>query len=229
MRYGRKLKVVAASLAAVVAIAAAPGPLGTIVENVGGHRLGNPEAKTKLIEFVSYTCGHCAAFEQQSEGGLKLGFVATGQGTVEIRHIIRDPIDLTAVMLAHCGAKEKFFGNHTAIMLAQKTWLAKANKATQAQQQRWFAGDYASRRRAIASDLDFYTLMSQRGYDRTTVDACLNDDAYAQQLVSTSFDNGSVYGVTGTPSFALNGTRLEGVHSWAQLQKVLQKATNEAQ
>ena len=229
MKFGRKMKMAAASVAAVVAIAAAPGPLNTIVETAGGHRMGDPEAKTKLIEFVSYTCSHCASFERQSEGALKLAFIQPGKGTVEIRHIIRDPIDLTAVLLTHCGGPEKFFSNHTAFMLAQKSWMAKANAASQAQQQRWFTGDYAARRRAIASDLDFYAIMQRRGYERTTVDRCLNDDAYAQAQVSASFENGTKYGVSGTPSFALNGTTLEGVHSWVSLSKVLQKATSETE
>ena len=229
MKLGRTIKTAAASVAAVFAIAAAPSHLGSIVENDGGHRMGNPEAKTALIEFVSYTCPHCATFERQSEGALKLGLVGSGQGTVEIRHIIRDVVDLTAVLLTHCGEKDKFFGNHTAFMLAQSTWLPKAQSATQAQQQRWYSGEYSARRRSVASDLGFYTLMSQRGYSRIEVDTCLNDDAYAQQVVSASFANGTTYGVTGTPSFAVNGTKVEGVHSWASLQKVLQKATIEAE
>ena len=33
-----------------------------------GHRIGNPAAKVKLTEYISYTCPHCAAFTREGEG-----------------------------------------------------------------------------------------------------------------------------------------------------------------
>ena len=33
-----------------------------------GFRIGNPDAEASLIEFISYTCGHCATFAQSFAG-----------------------------------------------------------------------------------------------------------------------------------------------------------------
>ena len=48
----------------------------------GHHLLGNPAAKLRVVEFVSYTCPHCSHFETESEGQLKIGMIAPGKGAV---------------------------------------------------------------------------------------------------------------------------------------------------
>ena len=75
-----------------------------VAETDLGHRVGNPDAKVKLVEFFSYTCPHCAEFAQQGEGAIKLGYVIPGTINVEYRHLIRDPVDLTVGMLVNCSA-----------------------------------------------------------------------------------------------------------------------------
>jgi protein-disulfide isomerase len=212
--------------AAVLAIAATPRAanwLATFAAGDGAHVMGNPQAKVKLTEFVSYTCPHCANFERESEGALKLHLVQPGKINVEVRHIVRDPIDLTVAMLVQCGPKEKFFGNHTAFLVRQDDWLDKARAATPAQQQRWSTGTDQARWRAIAGDLGLYIMMEARGYSRGEIDACLNP-ADALRIATQSRADGTKYGVNGTPSFALNGTTLANVHSWASLQARLETA-----
>ena len=70
-------------------------------ETEGGHRFGNPEAKVKLVEFMSYTCSLCATFARQGDSAIRLAYVPTGRISYEIRHLIRDPVDLTAALLTH--------------------------------------------------------------------------------------------------------------------------------
>lgn len=188
-----------------------------VVETDAGHRIGNPDAEVKLTEFVSYTCPHCAHFAQDGEGALKIAYIAPGQVSLEIRHIVRDPVDLTATMLAHCGAPAKFPLNHAAFMHSQDQWLPIMAKRMPAQVRRWTTGDYAARRRAIAADFGFYGIMERRGYRRTEADRCLNDDAVAEKLSQATTANQRTYGVTGTPSFAINGVTLAGTHDWRML------------
>jgi len=185
----------------------------TVALTDGGHRLGNPDAKVKLVTYESYTCSHCAEFEKQASGILKLAYVQPGKVSIEVRHVIRDPIDLTAAMLTNCGAPAKFFGNHSAFLLAQPKWIGMATTATKAQRDRWYNGDTAARRRAIASDFGFYKIMETRGYSRVQADICLNDAALAKKLTDTD----AADGVSGTPSFAINGLRLIGTYEWALL------------
>ncbi|MDZ4307933.1 DsbA family protein [Allopontixanthobacter sp.] len=184
----------------------------------GGHQIGNPDAKLAVQEFVSYTCPACANYTRFHHGALELAYVSTGDVTLEIRHIIRDPIDLTAVMLTHCGAASKFPQNHKAMMLGQDKWLPRAQSATAAQRSRWATGTGASRRRAIASDMGFYAMMESRGYRRTDIDRCLADEAKAAALAEASEANGAKYFVSSTPSFAINGVTLAGTHSWNLLE-----------
>jgi protein-disulfide isomerase len=214
----RFVRALAVTVFAVLAIAATGNWNATVAQTKGGHVLGNPAAKTKLIEFVSYTCPHCAHFEQEAGGAIKLGWVQSGKVSVEVRHVVRDPIDLTVAMLTNCGAKDKFFQNHAMFMLSQDKWIGKAQLALPSQRQRWASGSMASRWRAIASDLGFYEMMETRGYTRVQVDQCLADEAAAKRIAEQSQADGTTYGVNSTPSFALNGKLLGGVHTWEQLQ-----------
>lgn len=197
----------------------------TVTETPGGHLIGNPDAETKLAEYISYTCGHCADFAINGDPVLKMVYVGSGKVSVEIRHLLRDPIDLTAAMLTHCGAPEKFAQNHAIFMQKQRDWLPVAASATPAQRQRWSNPDRAAARRAIAGDLDFYEIMETRGYRRTEVDQCLADSAKESELVQYSRADTERLQLRGTPSFAIDDDLLEGVHRWQELQTELDVRT----
>jgi protein-disulfide isomerase len=183
----------------------------------GSHVLGNPAAKVKLTEFISYTCPHCAHFDREGTDRLRVTGVAQGKVSIEVRHLVRDPIDMTVAMLTNCGPPAKFFMNHSAFLRSQDAWIGAANTASEAQRQRWTTGDTASRMRAIASDFGFYAIMATRGYDHTAVDRCLADRTMAQRLAAQT-EAASKLGVEGTPSFLINGELLAGTHDWQTLQ-----------
>lgn len=189
--------------------------------NDGGHVLGNPEAETKIVEFMSYTCSHCYDFSRTGEGIIKLALVPNGNVSYEIRHLLRDPVDLTATLLTHCGEVSDFPANHEAIMSKHPEWMERARKTSQAQRTRWSFGTNAARWRAIASDLGFYDIMETRGYTRATLDRCLADGAKAQALAETSARDTETYQLQGTPSFVMNGKLLDGVYSWDALRPKL--------
>jgi protein-disulfide isomerase len=216
----RYLRLAALAGATLLLAAAAPKTVGwnytVTLTPAGSHVLGNPAAKVKLTQYVSYTCPHCAEFEVQADGPLRLGYIASGKVSVEVRHYLRDPVDLTAALLSNCGAKEKFFLNHGAFMRSQKLWLARMASASAAQRQRWTSGAAPARARAIASDFKFYDIMASRGYDRPSVDRCLGDAAMAQRLADQT-EEGSKLGVNSTPSFAIDGVLLIGTHEWSLL------------
>ena len=221
MRITTRLALLAA--AALMAGGAAEAPANrdwnaAVAETDTGHRIGNPQAQLKLTEFVSYTCPACARFVREGEPALKVGPVAEGKVNLEIRHLLRDPVDLTAAMLAHCGPADKFPQNHTALMLAQDEWFPALQRTTPAQRQRWSTGEAAARRRAIASDAGFYAIMERRGYGRAEADRCLADEAMARRLAEAAAADWKRPGIHGTPSFAIDGTVLEGTHSWSELE-----------
>jgi protein-disulfide isomerase len=203
--------------------AAATNWLNVVEERDSGHVLGNPQAERRLVEFVSYTCSHCAEFARTGEQAIKLAVVPRGRASFEIRHLLRDPIDLTATLLTHCGASRNFPRNHQAILLRQSEWMAKERAISQAQRTRWNFGTNIARRRAIASDLGFYDIMEDQGYNRAQIDRCLADEAKARQLAETTQRDVAALGLQGTPSFVLDGKLLDGVHGWEALRPVLEK------
>ena len=190
-----------------------------IAEVAGAHQIGNPEAKVKLVEFVSYTCPHCATFTREADDRIKLGYVMPGNLNLEVRHLIRDPVDLTVVMLANCGPASKFPQNHSTFMLQQAKWIAPLGNASAAQRARWTSGDGRARRRAIAADFGFYEMMEGRGYSRSEVDRCLSDEAAATRFAEQSQKDWGRPGIGGTPSFAINGVVMPGTHTWDVLEQ----------
>ncbi|MGB3794991.1 MAG: thioredoxin domain-containing protein [Alteraurantiacibacter sp.] len=219
------MKRMLSAIALVCMIPAAPAAAqnwnAEIVDTGKGHRIGNPDAPLQLVEFISYTCPHCAHFDAEAEAELRYHYVHEGYAAVEVRHMIRNPIDLAAALLTECGAPSRFFDNHKAMLATQEDWMARAQDLTQAQMARWQAGTLTARMRAIASDLQFDDLMESRGYSASEITACLGDDARAQAIAETSETNVAEFDVPGTPSFVLDGKLLEGVHTWVPLREIL--------
>ena len=216
-------KIVAAVLLAAAPVTAALGQnwLTTVAATESGHRVGNPQAKTKLIEFVSYTCPHCGEFFREADGPIKMALVQPGKASVEVRHFIRDVVDLTATVLANCGDRSKFLGNHDMFFAQQSKWMTAQRLTLPSQRKRWQTGPTPQRLQAVAGDLGFYEMMEGRGYTRAQLDRCLTDGAAIDALVAKSDAGASAYGVNATPSFVVNGKLLKDVHTWGELQKAL--------
>jgi protein-disulfide isomerase len=227
-----RLAVAALMLAAAAVPAAVPATAQqtqdwnqTYSETGKGHRVGNPAAPAQLVEFVSYTCPHCAHYAQVSEGALRLGYVGEGKVAVEVRHVIRNQVDMAAALITECGPADRFFDRHRTMMLGHTTWIAKAQAATPAQQARWRSGTIGQRMQAIAGDLDFYELMEPQGMGVAQIDRCLSDEAKARAIAELSEANSTEFSVPGTPSFVLGGVLLPEVHTWEALVPLLDAAT----
>ena len=192
----------------------------TIARTDRGHVIGDPKAETRLIEFISYTCPHCADFTARGEPALELVLLMPGKISLEVRPVIRNALDLTVTLLAQCGDPAGFKGRHQTLMLAQADWLGKARNAPQTQQQIWLRGDKAGRMNA-ANALGLNAMLVARGQSQAELDACVMDDAAAQRLVENGRADFTELAVSSTPSFVLDGKLLPEVHSWEALYPVL--------
>ncbi|MEE4199274.1 thioredoxin domain-containing protein [Erythrobacter sp.] len=193
---------------------------GEVARTERGHMIGDPDADTSLIEFISYTCGHCATFAREGEGALDLALLAPGHLNLEVRPVIRNAIDLTVSLLAQCGPEDRFKDRHRMFLMRQDAWLEKARQAPQSQQAIWQRGDAASRLNA-AQALDLDDMLAARGVSKVDINKCLADDKAALALISGGRADREEFAVPGTPSFALDGELLEGVHDWPALYEVL--------
>jgi protein-disulfide isomerase len=190
---------------------------------VGGHVLGNAAAPQKIVEYMSYTCPHCAAFEQESTPALANGFIAKGKTSIEVRNFIRDPVDLTVALLARCGEPRSFFRRHKGLLASQRTWLGKAGSLGREGQAAWYQGDTNTRLQRIARDLDLYDELRRHAPLATDaqIDACLINKAEQNKVLAmTKFATDTVK-VQGTPSFTLGGKLLPDVYDWKSLEPLL--------
>lgn len=190
----------------------------------GSHILGNPNAPTKLVEYVSYTCPHCAHFTAESSALMRSRYVAPGTVSVEIRHIVRDPVDMAMAAAANCGAPNRFFSRHEALMAQQSAILARVQALPNATLQAWGQGEPATRLRRVADDSGVTDWMRLRGFTPVQINTCLADVSLQNRLVAMG-NAGTAAGVTGTPNFAINGALLPNVYSWTALSPLLAAAT----
>lgn len=192
----------------------------TIERTERGHLIGNPKAESRMIEFISYTCPHCASFTDEGETGLELVLVGPGKMSLEVRSVIRNPLDLAVSMLVACGDVAGFKNRHRMLMNAQSRWLGKAQQAPRSQQEIWFRGD-SNARLNMANALGLSDMLAKAGMPRTAINACLNDDKAALKLIDNSDADRAEFAFPGTPSFILDGTLLKDVHDWKGLYPVI--------
>ena len=206
------------ALAAPQISAAAPAPALPVAATPGGsHILGRLDARLKVVEYVSYTCPHCAAFEREGADPMLAMVVRSGKGTVEYRPLMRNIVDVAATLLVGCGPAGRFPGNHAAVLRGQDKWLVPPKNA---QPDRWRTGDFAARMQAVAQDMNLYTLFEGRGYARAELDRCLANEAQANAYAAENRKAMADLKFEGTPSFLIDG-KLQPAHDWAGLRPAL--------
>lgn len=188
-----------------------------------GHLIGDPQAKARLIAFVSYTCPGCAEFAARGEPAIEMFLITPGTMNLEVRPRIHGGLDLSAALIAQCGDPAGFKTRHQLLMATQHQWLAKARAAPASQQAIWERGDRAARMNA-ASALGLSAMFARRGGSTAALDACLSDDAAAQRLLAGSAADAADFALppaAAAPAFALDGKLVAGADSWERLYPVL--------
>ncbi len=225
MPFARLALITAAAALSIAADKPAVKPAGQVnwVAKVaatpsGSHVIGNPEAKIRLVEYISYTCSHCAAFEQEASGELALGFIRQGKGSIEYRPFLRNIVDVAATLMVGCGEPSRFALNHSIMLRSQAKWMG---DIPEAKQRHWTTiTDFPTRMRAIAGDMHFYDLFEPRGYRRIDLDRCLSNEAMAKAIAQENQIATAVGSINGTPSFLIND-RPQDAGDWPSLRPVL--------
>lgn len=215
------------ALAAVPLQAAPPRDWSRTVTQTpaGSFLIGNPAAGIRLIEYVSYTCPHCARFVAEGMQPLKTGWIAEGALSVEIRNLVRDRFDLAAALLARCGGAARFPGDHEAIFANQQAWIEKAIAYEKAPSALPANASHARMLTDIADKTGLTTLMQKRGLAPAQSRACLADEKAAEKIMAMTRSAVEQDKIRGTPSFILNGALTEA-HSWDTLRPLLPVPAN---
>jgi protein-disulfide isomerase len=205
-------------------IAAPGGDWTQMVEATpeGGFRMGNPSAPVKLVEYGSVGCHVCAEFAEQGSGPLQERFVKSGRVSWEFRPILLFPSDPGISMLLRCQGAGPFFQSLDQIYADQKQWTARLQAAAPSVQAQFEAMTPLQRAALLTQLTGLDEFFRVRGMPQSKVDACLSDPAGLQAVVDLT-KRSQEEGVTGTPTFFINGAITEA-HGWAPLEPLLRQA-----
>lgn len=218
-----RIWLVPAALALVAA--ASPNWTATVrTQPSGAHVMGNPAARVKLVEYLSYTCGHCAHFATEAKQALRQNYVAKGLVSVEFRNAVRDRYDFAAALLARCGGAGRFHGNTEALFAAQEEWLSKAPAFERDNGARVAALSINDGLKAIARGVGLDEIMVRRGFTQTQIDGCLTAKAEQEKVAAMANEAWNSRKIKGTPYFLINGAPVEGVGNWSGLEPRLKSA-----
>lgn len=189
----------------------------------GGFRMGNPEAPIKLVEFGSLTCPHCADFAEKSAAELRDNFVASGRVSFEFRNFVRDPIDIAAALLTRCGAPESFFALTEQAFANQPAMFEAIQKGGEPAYNQAMAQPDDRRVLAIAQLAGLPEFFAARGIAKEQAAACLADAKTPAALAKATQDQSKEYDIQGTPTFLINGQKIEA-NAWPEVKAKLEEA-----
>lgn len=187
----------------------------------GGFRMGNPAAPIKLIEYLSFACPHCAEFHAESANSLFRNYVRPGRVSVEYRNILINAPDVAATVLARCATPRAYFAMGHELLATQAGWEGRAQTLTPAQRAQLQSPSPATIAQRLAPMLGLDRIALRHGLTPAAQRACLASPAGYSQLDSIQRVAGSRFGVTGTPTFVINGRTVTDTNSWSGIEPLL--------
>jgi protein-disulfide isomerase len=146
-----------------------------------GNALGDPNAPVKVEVYSSFGCGHCYNFYTESEQLFIQNYVETGLVYYVYQPFDGDPTSIYTIAsnAALCaGDQEKFWEMHDILF---------ANIGT----------------RYVQSNID--QMAEEIGLDMETYNACMESNRYIDQIIQSTENAALEMGITGTPTFVVNG------------------------
>ena len=187
----------------------------------GGFRMGNPNARVKLVEYGSLTCPTCAKFSTDAKAPLT-SHLRTGKVSFEFRNYVLNSLDLTASLLARCSGPSRFFPFVEKLYATQPQWIGKVTGLSDAQKEEIQKLPSDQQIARVADYGGLTGLAAAAGVTPRQAKACLTDKAGVDRLVQMR-QAGDAAGVHGTPSFFINGAAVDA-HGWAELLPAIRKA-----
>ena len=196
-------QLIAAALALGVALA---GPALGAVERSNlpdDMTLGNPAAKVTVIEYASASCSHCAEFNNDVFPAFKAKYIDSGKVHYVFREFLTSPAEVAAAsfLVARCAGKDKYFSVLDTIFRGQ-------------------AEMYQS------GDIKGALLRAAQGAGMTEAqfDACLTNEAAGDALSARVRRYAKEDGIDSTPTFVINGKKMETAATLANLDAAIAAA-----
>ncbi|CAN5304049.1 hypothetical protein BH09PSE2_BH09PSE2_23240 [soil metagenome] len=148
--------------------------------------IGNPAAKVTVVEYLSNTCSHCAAFDATTFPAIKAKYVDTGKVKWVIREFLTGPEQVSAAgfILARCAGPDTYFTVVESIFHRPEEMFK--------------TGDFKT---------PFLKIAQSMGMNEAQFNACLQDDAAYKALNDRITKAVQVDKIDGTPTFFINGKK----------------------
>lgn len=160
---------------------AKPGPRGDIV-------IGKADAPVTIVEYASMTCPHCATFHNTVLPGIKAKYVDSGQVRVVFREFPLDNVAAAVSMLARCAPAEKSADVVGKFFETQEQWA-------------FVRGSPLPGMLKVAETV---------GFTKDSFDKCIGDQKLLDDVVAVGERGRKSFGVNSTPTFFVNGKKLDG-------------------
>ena len=160
----------------------------------GDMILGPDTAKVTIVEYLSASCPHCAAFYSEVFVQFKKDYIDSGKVKFIVREFPHNDQAMGAFMLARCSAKEKYFPLLDIFFTTQQKWVP----------------DALNQLKEIAK---------QTGMSADDFDKCLKNTDVAKGIMEVRDKADKSYGVTGIPTIFINGKLYDGERTIDSLKK----------
>ena len=163
---------------------------------------GKASAKVTVIEFTDFECPFCERFFKETFPQIKKDYIDTGKVKYYTRHF---PLDFHAAafpgaLASECANEQgKFWEYHDKIFAEQDKIAGKTAEVITTQLKTW------------AQDSDLNT---------GRFDQCLDSQKYKNN-VDQDLADGKAAGVSGTPTFYINGRQLVGAQPYASFKTII--------
>jgi protein-disulfide isomerase len=179
-----------------------------------GPVIGNPDAPLTIVEFSDFSCPYCGAASGASKKYVDFMKQRDPNWTPPVQGIINEYVKTGKARFAF-----KYFPGHGTGQEAMKVGLC-ANE--QSSDIFWKYHDLAFEVQDETNNLEkMKELAKKAGADPAKLDSCLSSRKYDSRLESDTAAGRSL-GVSGTPTFFINGSTLVGAYSFTDVKKLLE-------
>ena|GEM_PF-2464408 len=183
----------------------APVDMNVLVDD--DPSIGSDNAPVVIVEFSDFGCVFCDKWATETLPELKQKYIDTGK----VRLVYRDfplasihPRAPKAAEASECADDQgKYWEYHDALF---------ENREAEWQKVSISSDSSLEKLKQYAADL---------GLDTNAFDECLDSDKYADEVTS-DMNAGSSVGVTGTPTFFINGQKLVGAQPFENFEKAIE-------
>jgi len=167
--------------------------------------LGKPDAKITVIEYASLSCPHCANFNKDVLPKIKAEYIDKGL----VRWVFRDyPLNrpaFQAAILAHCASPMHYFSLVDQLFQSQDYWLTQPDPLAALKQ-----------------------IGASVGVDDKAFEACLNDEALKNKILTRVQEANDKYKIDATPTFVIKGVTHAGELPYDDFKKLLDQAIGQS-